>query len=417
MRILCLSNYFPPFEQGGYEQWCSEIATALVERDHDVHVLTSRTRQVDETAITYVDGVAVHRRLHLEIEGGVAATGARLVFTRRAVERRNLNHLRALLDLVRPDVALIWGMWNVPRSVAASVERMLPGRVIYYFCDYWPALPSAYIQHWEAPPRRAWAGSAKRLLGRLALAHLHREKLDALRLDQPLCVSRAVKRVLLQANVRVEHARVLYGGTRMANGPATRTAADSVTRARSLRLLYAGRLVPTKGVHTAIRALSQLARDRPASLSIVGGGDAGYARELRNLARASGQLARVEFRGSATRHEMATIFGEHDVLVLPSDWEAFPRVMLEAMAAGLVVVGTTTGGTGELLVEGKTGLTFPYEDAGALARQLRRLCDDRDLWLRLARTGQECIQREFTFSRMADQFEMEVNAVAARRHA
>jgi glycosyltransferase involved in cell wall biosynthesis len=299
--------------------------------------------------------------------------------------------------------------------VPAQVEQLMPGRVIYYFCDYWPALPSAYIQRWEAPARRASAGVAKRLIGRVALARLRREPRIALQLERPICVSRAVQRKLVQSNVAVEHGQVVYGGTRLAEAAAARPAREPPSPDRGPRLLYAGRLTPTKGVHVPIIALAELEAESTVTLSVVGGGDPDYTQELRRLARACGVATRVTFRGGASAGEMPAIVSEHDVLVLASDWEAFPRVVLEAMAAGLVVVGTTDGGTGEVLVEGQTGLTFPYGDASALAEQIRRLHNNPSLWYRLAQAGQERVRREFTFSRMVDQFENQLSALDGRR--
>src|SRR5207302_2996065 len=121
-----------------------------------------------------------------------------------------------------------------------------------------------------------------------------------------------------------------------------------------LKLLYAGRLTRTKGVHTAIRAMALLAREAtavPVSLDIVGGGDTGYERALRSLVDEHDLGDRVHFRGGVSRPEMPRILEQYDALLLLSEWqEPFARIVLEAMAAGLVVVGTTTGGTREILV-------------------------------------------------------------------
>jgi glycogen(starch) synthase len=83
------------------------------------------------------------------------------------------------------------------------------------------------------------------------------------------------------------------------------------------------------------------------------------------------------------------------VLVFPSTGEALPRVVQEAMASGLVVIGTTTGGTGEILIEGETGLTFLPGDAAGLARQIERLLQDDELFTRLQDRAQVFILRQF----------------------
>ncbi len=77
----------------------------------------------------------------------------------------------------------------------------------------------------------------------------------------------------------------------------------------------------------------------------------------------------------------------------------------EAMAAGLVVVGTTTGGTREILREGETGLTFAPEDADGLADQLAVLITNPELGCRLAQAGRQSVLENFTLDRMAQQIE------------
>jgi L-malate glycosyltransferase len=95
-----------------------------------------------------------------------------------------------------------------------------------------------------------------------------------------------------------------------------------------------------------------------------------------------------------------------DVLVFPSiAAEALPRMPQEAMACGLVVVGTTTGGTRELLLDGETGLTFPAEDDETLSNQLLRLAREPELRRRLAQAGRQTILEKFTMDRMVDEIE------------
>jgi glycosyltransferase involved in cell wall biosynthesis len=81
------------------------------------------------------------------------------------------------------------------------------------------------------------------------------------------------------------------------------------------------------------------------------------------------------------------------------------------MASGMTVVGTTTGGTGEILEEGRTGLTFPAGDAGQLARQLGRLIHSPELGARLGQAGREVVSRHFTLDRMVDEIEAYLTSV------
>jgi glycosyltransferase involved in cell wall biosynthesis len=87
------------------------------------------------------------------------------------------------------------------------------------------------------------------------------------------------------------------------------------------------------------------------------------------------------------------------------------------VAAGLVVVGTLTGGTGEILVEGETGLTFPAEDATILAAQIDRLHRNPALRRQLAEAGRRRVETQFDIGRMIATIEEELIHLQRNRSA
>jgi glycogen synthase len=412
MRILFLSNYYPPAGHGGYEQWCQEVASELVNRGHYVSVVTSRWHAPRSAA---PKGMEVHRLLRLEVESGLLSTAARVVLHRTQFELENGCNLRCVLERFKPDVALIWGMWNVSRAVPALVEERMPGRAAYYICDYWLSLPSQYVQQWQAPAARRWAEPLKAVLARPILKHLLREEPSALRLEHPICVSHGVRARLVAGGVPVPHAQVIYGGTQTDEFAAA-AAGRECAGAHALRLVYAGRLEPEKGIATIIRALALLPAPILAqtTLDVIGRGKPRYERALKQMVVEQGVQDRVSFQGAVLHREMPSTMANYDALILASEWEEpFARIVLEAMAAGLVVIGTTTGGTGEVLVHDETGLAFPAGNARALAEQMSRLSADHVLRERLARAGCETVRARFTLSRMVTEIEQYLEHLAA----
>lgn len=410
MRILFLSNTYPPHSFGGYQQWCQEVADELCGRGHQVRILTSRAAKggADESSHS------VYRLLHLEAEGGLVDTFVRLLKDRHRLEAENLRRVEKAIAEFQPDVAFIWGMWNVPRSVPALVERLLNHRVAYYFCDYWPTLPNAYIQRWQAEPRRKHLRPLKQLFGKLFLNRLQKESAVHLDFCHPLCVSRAVRTLLVEAGISVSHARIIYGGIEVEK---YREAERRVTQNSTLRLVYLGRLVDEKGIRTMLDAIRLLPPEVKASitLDIFGRGDPAYEAELAKCIDQDQLSRHVFLRGSLPHHKIPPLLAEYDVLLFPSEWEEpFARTVLEAMAAGLAVIGTTTGGTDEILVENDTGLTFPPGNAESLAKQIRRLVHDPDLCHRLAQSGQRCVAGYYTLPRMVDEMEAILTEIAAK---
>ncbi len=149
-------------------------------------------------------------------------------------------------------------------------------------------------------------------------------------------------------------------------------AADAGTRGGRFTVLYAGRLAPEKGLETLIEAMRDV--PSPAGLLVIGNGS--HRPQLEASARRAGVRDRVEFVPAVAPEELARRYRQADVLVLPSRttpvWkEQFGRVLIEAMACRLPVVGSDSGAIPEVI--GDAGLIFPEGDAGALAAHLVRL--------------------------------------------
>jgi 1,4-alpha-glucan branching enzyme len=121
----------------------------------------------------------------------------------------------------------------------------------------------------------------------------------------------------------------------------------------------------------------------------------------------------VTFHEPIPRSELPDFLAQFDVLVQPSIYaEPQARISQEAMAAGLVLVATPTGGTREILEHNRNGLEFEPEDAEELATQIRRLRENPELAQRLTRVAWETVSERFTIFRMIEAFEAFVQAVA-----
>jgi glycosyltransferase involved in cell wall biosynthesis len=246
----------------------------------------------------------------------------------------------------------------------------------------------------------------KRSLGKIAMSMLAKNGPPGLKLERVICVSARVRDLLVEAGLPVQDARIIYGGTDVERFRSLRRRAD---QSGHFKLLYAGQLVQHKGVHTAIEAMALLVKERrmdQLTLTLVGSGHPGYEAFLRRLVERERLHDYVDFHGAVSKDKMPAILAQFDVLIFPSIYEEpLARITQEAMASGLVVIGTTTGGTKEILRHGETGLTFAPEDAAALAEQVARLTTDPDLSCRLAQAGRQTVLENFTLDRMAEEIE------------
>lgn len=170
----------------------------------------------------------------------------------------------------------------------------------------------------------------------------------------------------------------------------------------AVNLLCVGRLIERKGQQHLLRAFAHLRHQcaQPPRLTLVGTGDAEPA--LMQLAADLGLGDSVTFRGFVARDAMPAVYRAADVFVLPSQNEGMSIALLEAMAAGLPVVVTETGGTAELVRAGVNGYIVPWSDVPALTAALKDLVGDGALRRRLGAES-ERIVAQFSWPEIARQ--------------
>jgi glycosyltransferase involved in cell wall biosynthesis len=152
-------------------------------------------------------------------------------------------------------------------------------------------------------------------------------------------------------------------------------------------LLYAGRIAPNKGLPVLLRAFAKLPRSGRPSLVLMGR-DWGERPELERLAGELGIAPEVVWLGHVeSLAEYRAVFRRGTLFVLPSEWEAFGLVLLEAMAARVPIVASAVGGVPEVLERGASGRLVPYGDADALAAAIGSLWGDAGERKRLATAG------------------------------
>lgn len=402
MKLLFLSNFYPPASRGGYEQWCGEVAEGLRSRGHDVLVLTSTHGRGDFQS---PDPNWVRRELHLEMEFASLRNAFQFFTSRRQRERQNLTLLRQTIETHRPDAVLLWGMWNFPRSLPALAEELLPGRVAYYVGDYWLTLPSQFENYWNAPARNPLTGLPKLLLRPFARRILAREPRPALKVEHALFPSAFMQTELQRRGVKPKHSKIVYGAidTQPYLGQRAERKGETVS------LLYVGRVTHEKGVHTAVEAVVRLVHEHSLTdlkLTVVGEGDADYVTRLHQLVDGKHLASFVDFLPAQPKETLPALYHGSDILLFTSIWaEPFGRVIVEAMASGVVVVGTAVGGAAEILSDGGNALTFTPDDPASLASQLKRLIDSPALRERLAESARRTAAEKFDLRRMIEEIE------------
>jgi colanic acid/amylovoran biosynthesis glycosyltransferase len=174
-------------------------------------------------------------------------------------------------------------------------------------------------------------------------------------------------------------------------------------REDSVRFVTVGRLIERKGVHVALDALALLSREGLRfHFDVIGEGP--MRAELEGRARAHGLADHVAFHGARTHPEIRGILEESHVMLAtsltPADGsqDATVNTVKEAMAVGVLVVGTRHGGIPELVEEGQTGTLCRENDAADLAGAVRRLLGADANWDAIARRSRSRVEENFAIA-------------------
>ncbi|MCU4739793.1 glycosyltransferase family 4 protein [Natronoglomus mannanivorans] len=169
------------------------------------------------------------------------------------------------------------------------------------------------------------------------------------------------------------------------------------------RFVTASRLSAVKGIDTVVRAIALVQECHPnATLDIYGNGP--EEDTLRNLARDLGVSTEVTFHGRQSASEVYQSMATATATIFPSKWEEpFGRITVESMKLGTPVIGSDTGGIGELITPERTGLLFPPDDHQSLAAEIRRVIEDSELALQIEREGR-VFSREFSKNQITSDY-------------
>ncbi|MCI4340736.1 MAG: glycosyltransferase family 4 protein, partial [Thermoplasmata archaeon] len=179
--------------------------------------------------------------------------------------------------------------------------------------------------------------------------------------------------------------------------------------------LFVGRLASNKGLLPLVEAFTTLARHDPTSHLVLIGEDGGVRGAVEKAIGAAGLSQRIHLTGFvADEQVLASAFREARIFVLPSEYESFGLVLLEALAQGTPVIASRVGGIPEFVTEGKAGLLVPPLQPGPLAEALLALWDDAPRRRQLGEFGRTEVVPRYTWDRVVDRL-LEVYAGAMGR--
>ncbi len=177
----------------------------------------------------------------------------------------------------------------------------------------------------------------------------------------------------------------------------------------AFQILAVGYLIERKGFEYLIRAMKEVLKNHgSAQLTIVGSGP--LEKKLNNLIKELELENNVRILKNVSDDELLHLYNSHDLFVLPSivdsqgNTEGLGVVLLEAMACGLPVIGSNTGGIPDIIQDSETGLLVPEKDIFKLSQAISRLIEDENFRTELALNGYNKIEEKFSWEKIAQKY-------------
>jgi glycogen synthase len=356
LTICFLSQEYPPDDFGGIGRYTSDLATGCAIRGHDVHVIT---KSPDRNRVDFEDGVWMHR---LEPGNRAAADCKGLPLT------PNLEVVSAVYNEVcrtheRSKIDVVVGPLWLCEGLLSSLDDRFPTVLTLM-----TSLKTIASMH------PSWDKVA------------HTQQLTALE----NATTRAAKHVHAISSAILEKVRKDYavGSVNAVVAPlGIRDRSGEFQRRRAndgrIRVLFVGRMERRKGVDLLLTAAVKILKDHPNVEFVLAGKDTPNTETGKTYREAfiqehsseSDILRRVQFAGAVTEAELYQHYADSDIFCLPSRYESFGLVLLEAMMFGKPVIGCAIGGMQEIVEVGSTGYLADPDDAASLEKCIRRLIE------------------------------------------
>lgn len=380
MRILVISNFYPPHHMSGYDLGCQDIVEWLRTHKHQVKVLTSTYG----SAPTHIEN-GIHRTLMMNPEDHSNWTAVILK------ERINQMVLKRICRDFKPEVVFIFNLSDISVSLALLAQEMGLS-TCYYFANNW------FITMEKDPWYKLWPKEKKGFRVLRFLTNHFGLLPPSQRPNTDHCIfsNSYLKNIALQINKTPHQAVVIPWGI-----DTDRFSFQPKKNPKPSRLLYVGQIKPHKDLDHAIKTLVLLNRkDRSHSftLTIAGNKESSpdYTTYLRKMAHTLGIQDNLSFTSVKTRKDMPEFYHAHDIYLSPSTCETSLNLSLfEAMSCGIPIVSTLTAGNSDILKNEVNALIFDKENPQSCTEQIQRLSENPELRESIRMNGRDAVKKNF----------------------
>jgi len=380
LKVLTTAIRYPP-APGGVETHAHEVAKELVSRGHQVRVYTS-------------DLYREHPFEHMEgPPGTVDGVGVERSRAYTLPEAFHFTIMPGMLPMLRePADVLHAHSFGYFHTNLAALRRRLRGT------------PLVITPHFH-PAETMEGGWARQRMRRFYDTHLAPWVFD--RADAIIAVSRTELSSMAHHIGDLSKVRLIPNGIhfdRFEELPPP-NAFKGHRGIEGPMLLYVGRMAVNKRMEVVIQAMPRLMEEHGDLTLVIAGPDDGVGEVWKGLVGELELGDHVRFEGFLEEGDKLAAYQDADVFVLPSEWEAFGIVLLEAMACRTPCVCADRGGAPEVVDDGLTGRVAPYGDVEAWSSVLSELLGDEGLRRRMGDAGRRRVRERFVWPAIVDQIE------------
>ena len=258
------------------------------------------------------------------------------------------------------------------------------------------------------PSWSMWGGSKRKTLRDFYDTVIGKGTLEAA--DLITCVSKHEKDMLVsEIGLKEDNIKIIYNGINWADWssvPNKEVFRKQYPNVSEKFVLFAGRLATNKGLSDLVSAMQLI--DKKSVDLVVTGADMGLGKQLEK--EASDKGVKMHRLGHIDDETYRSVLSAAEMLVLPSEYEAFGIVLLEAAAAKTAVIGTNVGGIPEAMSPGKNGLIVEYNDVNNLAKSIAILLEDEKMSDEMGNLGREWA-KNFSWESIVKEIENEYRLI------
>jgi len=258
------------------------------------------------------------------------------------------------------------------------------------------------------PSWSMWGGSKRKTLREFYDTVIGKGTLEAA--DLITCVSKHERDMLVsEIGLKEDNIKIIYNGINWADWssvPNKEVFRKQYPTVSEKFVLFAGRLATNKGLSDLISAMQLI--DKKSVDLVITGADMGLGKQLEK--EASDKGVTMHRLGHIDDETYRSVLSAAEMLVLPSEYEAFGIVLLEAAAAKTAVIGTNVGGIPEAMSPGNNGLIVEYNDVNNLAKSIAILLEDEKMSKEMGNSGREWA-KNFSWESIVKEIEHEYKLI------